>query len=171
MGENGADMNRRRYLAGAISTGTLALAGCTGFGNDLYEGEASEYILSHNDIGRVLGENFAADSRVLDNQEGVDSGEMYEVWRGSLSGYALIVCESLEDAESWYQSIEADMEEAGGGGDELNIGDEAIYDAVQGARLLGVRLGNIVIQMNGRADFDEMEDLSELQIERIEEAG
>jgi hypothetical protein len=164
-------MNRRGYLTGGVSVATLALAGCTGLGSKVYEVDASEHILSHRDIARVLSENFAADSISLDEEEGVDTGELYDVWEGSLSLYGLVICESIEDGESWYQRIKSDAEEIGVGNEDISLGDEAIYNASQGFRLVAVRLSNVVIQINGRSDFSEMEDLAELQIERIKESS
>jgi len=170
-------VNRRQLLTGAVSSGAAAIAGCTALGNDLYEGDAGDYILSHRDIGRVLSEDVGVDSRTLSElgvdtaEVGVESAVIYDVTRGPLNLFGVVVCESIASAETWYEMIASDVEDVGVGSEEINLGDEALHDAAQGFRLVAVRLVNVVIQINGPADFNEVENLAELQIERIEESG
>lgn len=161
-------VRRRDYLASSASIGTVMISGCSSLGNDQYTADAEEYLLSHRDIGRILSEDFGGEIVRYDEIEGVESGAAFENRRHSLVSFGLLVCESVEESEILYDSLLSDTD---GWGEELDIGDGAVYDAIQGSRLLGVRLSNVMIQMNGRADFQDMERLAETQIDEIKNIG
>ena len=172
MGENGEDMNRRRYLAGAISTGTLALAGCTGFGNDLYEENAGEYLLSFDEVNRILPGNVSGREVEYEEDEEIDSGRSYRFQDGSLAEFGLMVCKSVDDAETVYDDLVWQVNNTGATeGEQLDLGSEAIFDEASGGRVLGIRLDNVLIQMNGSTSLPDMERLAVAQIDKIQEVG
>lgn len=165
-------MNRRAYLTAVTSTGTLAIAGCTSLGGTPYTADAGEYLLPFDEVSRIIPGNLSGGEVEYEADDEVDSGRSYRFQEGLLAEHGLFVCNSVDDAENLYEDLVWDVDNTGASqGEERRLGDEAIYDEAAGSRILGIRLENIMIQMNGRAEYHDMERLTDAQIDRIENIG
>jgi len=129
-------------------------------------------LLPFEEVNRILLGN--ASGREVEYKEDaeVDSGRSYRFQAGSLAEFGLLVFKSIDDAETAYEDLVWQVNNTGATrGQQVDLGSEGIYDEVAGSRLLGVRLDNVTIQLNGRTSPRVMQRLAAAQIDRIQRIG
>jgi hypothetical protein len=166
-------LTRRRLLIGSGCVATLG--GGWYFllrdgGDDLYEGNAEDYILSIDEIRRIVDADLGATEDNLAGAEGVDSGLTYNFrprisQEDPLKGYTLIVAESMDYADTFYEGIS----DRPGSAQEADFGDKAITHAIGGETTLTIQITNIVVDIvaTQALDYIKMERIAEEQIKKL----
>lgn len=162
-------MRRRQYLSMVAIAGTGALPGCGFLGDNTYDGAASDYLLTTEEIGSP----WSLDTeRVLNLQPaGLESGRGIDLSNGEAElSVAVAVLETPADAEEILSDRRTTLRSQGVEPADLDVGGDASVATTGSYTHIISREANVYVEVYGNLALTEARRIAEQQYEKIRDA-
>jgi len=151
-------------IASVGSVWFLTRDGTSNGGEDTYHGDASEYLLTEDEIGNDWTKNKTREPNY--ESEATETGRVINFDRnGDNLTVVVEVLESIEDAEQLMDDRRSEYESVGY--TERDLGDESISAGSWRRNFFDVRISNVYIQVYSNINFTNLRGYTEQQVEKI----
>jgi hypothetical protein len=162
--------------AGAIALALLLVAsGCGqviggGPAGPQYQGAASDYLLTAEEVGDGWTENVTRDPNI--NSSRIESGRVIELTNGSAElQITVLVFSSAADSGAFLDEQRRAYNSSGLNATNVSLGDEGIGTTVSTGTFLEARTDNVYVQVIGNVQPKTAEGYVEAQFEKLRVAG
>lgn len=154
----------------------ITTSGCAGFTNGTgsdgpteYHGNASDYLLTANEVGEGWAVNRTREARV--SPTGTESARVIELDKnGERVNIAVVVMQSPANASSFFEDQRATYEQREMEIVNQSLGNDSFSGSSRGATVVEARLSNVHIQVLGTVHLNRLKNIAKSQIKKIAEA-
>lgn len=153
----------------------LVVSGCGqviggGSSGPQYQGEASDYLLTAEEVGDGWTENVTRDPNI--NSSRVESGRVVELTNGSAElQITVLVFSSAADSSAFLDEQRRAYDSNGLNATNVSLGDEGIGARVSTGTFLEAREDNVYVQVVGNVDPEQAEGYVRAQFEKLRVAA